>query len=72
LSIGQAGARQVGEVVLAVLPGVEDDGHVRGGRRAGGGADRLVPGAELADQGGELGDVGPVAGVGRSRSVLGA
>jgi hypothetical protein len=32
--------------------------------RAGGGADRLVPGAELADQGGELGDVGPVARVG--------
>ena len=61
----QPGAGQVGEVVLGVLPGVEDHRHVRGaGRDPGRGADRLVLAEQLVDHGGELGDVGPVAGVG--------
>ncbi len=55
----------MGEVVLGVLPGVEDDGHVAGaGRDPGRGGDRLVLAEQLAGHRGELGDVGPVTGVG--------
>ncbi len=61
----QPGAGQVREVVRGVLPGVEDDRHVRGPRRQPGcGAHRLVPGFQLVDHAGELGDVGPVPGIG--------
>jgi hypothetical protein len=63
----QARTRQVREVVLGVLPGVEDHRHVReaviAGRAAGRGSDRLVLAAELADHRGELGGIRPVAGV---------
>ncbi len=60
----QPGARQVGEVVLGILPGVKDHRHVRAaaGRTAGRGCDRFVLAAGLADHGGELGDVGPSPG----------
>ncbi len=61
----QPGAREVSEVGCGVLPGVEDDRHVRvTGRDASRCGDRLVLAAQLAGHGGELGDVGPVAGVG--------
>ena len=63
--VAQSGAGEIGEVVLAVLPCVKHHRHL-GGRRAARGSDddRLVLAAELADHRGELGDVGPVAGVG--------
>ena len=58
----QAGAGQVGEVTLGVLPGVEDHRHVRGGGRdPGRGGNRLILGQQLIDHGGELGDVRPAA-----------
>ena len=60
----QSRGREVSEVRLAVLPGVEHDGHVRGVRRqACRGADRLVPGLQLVDHDRELGDVRAVAGI---------
>ena len=46
-------------VVAGVLPGVVDDGQ-----RLEAAGQVAVPGDELLDDGGELGDVGPVAGVG--------
>jgi hypothetical protein len=48
----------VGEVGLGVLPGVEDDRQAAGVGQGG------VAGGEFIDDGGELGDVGPVSGVG--------
>jgi len=61
----QVRAGQVGDFVLAALPGVEDHGHVCGvSRDAGRGGDCLVLGEQLVDHGGELGHIGPVAGVG--------
>ena len=61
----QATAGQVGEVVGAVLPGVEDHRHLRAAAGAPGrGGDRLVSPAELVDHRRELGDVRLVAGVG--------
>jgi hypothetical protein len=59
----QARAGEELEIAGAVLPGVEDDGHV-GGLLPAGRSDRLVPGLQLPDHVRELGDVGPVAGVG--------
>jgi hypothetical protein len=61
----QPAAGQVREVGLAVLPGIEDHGHVRRrSRHPGRIADRLVTAAQLSDHGGELGDIGLIAGVG--------
>ena len=50
---------ELGEVRFGVLPGVEDDGQ-----RPGCGAQRAVAAGQFIDHGGELGDVGLVAGVG--------
>src|SRR6266851_4713523 len=65
LSLSAMSRTLAGRVVLAVLPGVEDHGHLgRAGRHAGLGGDCPVLGEELIDHRGELGDIGPVAGVG--------
>ena len=61
--VAQVRPGQVGEVGSGVLPGVEHHRHL-GGLLPAGGADRGMPGGQDADHGGELGDVGLVAGVG--------
>ncbi len=61
--VAQARPGEVGEVGARVLPGVEHHRHL-GRLLAAGSADRGVPGGHDVDHGGELGDVGLVAGVG--------